>query len=184
MAFFENVGKKMGEVVEVTKLNSAINNEEDKIKKLYTEIGRKVYERFTAGGTACEDVLEECSAVKASYEEIENLRNKILQAKNLKKCTKCGEALELNIVFCPKCGEKQPVIEVKAEPQAQGLSCTGCGAPIGPETKFCPKCGAKQEARPAEPEAAQVQVPVCPGCGVQIAEGIKFCHNCGTKIER
>jgi predicted RNA-binding Zn-ribbon protein involved in translation (DUF1610 family) len=186
MTIFENVGKKVSEVVEVTKLNSAINGEEDKIKKLYIEIGRKVYESFIAGRTVSSDLLDECNAIKACNEAIEDFRSKILQVKNLKKCDKCGEELEMKVLFCPKCGEKQPPIEIKGEkPQNQGLVCFGCGAPIKPETKFCPKCGAKQEERPEETEEEQVeaQVKVCPTCGVQLEEGIKFCQNCGTKIE-
>ena len=182
MAFFENVGKKMGEMVEVTKLNSSINSEEDKIKKLYLEIGKKTYARFSAGEEVADDIAEEVNAIKTGIENIANLKVKILEAKNLKQCIKCKGELELAVTFCPNCGEKQPVIEVKAE-APKGNACPACGASVALGTKFCNNCGAKQP----EPEAKQEQAEkprenLCPACGFAVAEGTKFCNNCGAKL--
>lgn len=178
MAFFENVskkmgdvGKKMGEMVEVTKLNASISNEEDKIKKLYIEIGKKIYAKFTAGEQAADDLAEELNAIKAGIESIESLKVKILQAKNMKQCVKCRAELEMSVTFCPNCGEKQPAIEVKVE----GNVCPACGAAVSEGTKFCNNCGAKQ------PEP-QPKGNACPACGADAAEGMKFCNNCGTKL--
>ena len=38
---------------------------------------------------------------------------KILELKDKKQCIKCHAEIDENAVFCPKCGEKQPEIEVK-----------------------------------------------------------------------
>lgn len=92
MDFFNNVGKKLGktaksvtkkseELVEITKINLAIGNEEDKIKKLLSEIGGELYGRFASGESFDESLDNKCAQVKAIADNIETLREKV---KNLK----------------------------------------------------------------------------------------------------
>jgi len=118
MAFLENLGKKMGEaaqtaakksseLVEVTKLNMNINSEEDKIQKLYVQIGKKVYEGFSSNAEANPEFAADCEAIKAHEENIKSLREKILEVKNLKACSNCGAEMDKTTVFCTKCGTKQ-----------------------------------------------------------------------------
>ena len=45
--------------------------------------------------------------------EIETCLKSILELKEKKQCENCHAEIELNASFCPKCGEKQPVEEVK-----------------------------------------------------------------------
>ena len=45
--------------------------------------------------------------------EIESCLTSILELKDKKQCIKCHAEIDENAVFCPKCGEKQPEIEVK-----------------------------------------------------------------------
>ncbi len=62
-------------------------------------------------------------------------------AKKLKFCTNCGEELELDAVFCPRCGHR-------------------CGAEKEkPQTKFCQTCG----------EKININAEICPHCGVRVA---------------
>ena len=64
MAFFDDV-KKFGknitdkgkDVIEITKLNSQINSEKDKIKDYYVKIGEEVYKAFAAGQGSAYDGL-------------------------------------------------------------------------------------------------------------------------------
>jgi vacuolar-type H+-ATPase subunit I/STV1 len=92
MDFFNNLGKKIGntaksvtkkseELVEATKVNMAIDKEEDKIKKLMLEIGLELYSKFTAGESFGDELDEKCAQIKAVEDNIADLRDKV---KNLK----------------------------------------------------------------------------------------------------
>ena len=114
MAFFENLGKKVGEaasiaakksgeVVEITKLSMNIAGEEDKVKTAYTEIGKRVYE-ITNSGTEVKpaDYQSLVEQISVGKEAIKELKEKILLVKNLKHCTGCGVELEKSVAFCVK----------------------------------------------------------------------------------
>lgn len=153
MAFFDNLGKKVGEaaqsvskksgeLVEITKLNMSINSEEDKIKKKYSEIGKKAYEIFLQDPDSASAFLEECEEISQSQSSIDDLKAKIMQAKNLKKCVGCGAELEKSIVFCSKCGAKnEPIVEI----QPEGVVCPSCGVVVSEGSAFCQACGTKVE---------------------------------------
>lgn len=157
MAFLENLGKKVGEaaqaaakksgeLVETTKLNVNINSEEDKVQKLCTQIGRKVYEKYSAAGIADEDVKDMCEAIKVHEQNIKSLRDKIMEVKGVKTCANCGSEMDKAQLFCAKCGSR---IEVPApaaatyEPVAPMLSCPSCGTIQQAGSVFCANCGTK-----------------------------------------
>jgi archaellum component FlaC len=92
MDFFNNVGKKLGktaktitakseELVEITKINLSIGNEEDKIKKLLAEMGNELYVRFTNGESFDESLNGKCSQIKEVQENIEALRERVKSLK-------------------------------------------------------------------------------------------------------
>ena len=156
MAFLENLGKKVGEaaqaaakksgeLVEITKLNVNIGSEEDKIQKLYTQIGKTVFEKYSASGDADENVVENCEAIKVHEHNIKALKEKILEVKNVKTCTHCGAEMERTQVFCSKCGTKNEVAPASPPEQEQTptAACTACGAPLAEGAAFCTSCGAK-----------------------------------------
>lgn len=158
MAFLENLGKrvgeaaqaaakKSGELVETTKLNVNISSEEDKIQKLYTQIGKALYEKYTAAGVTDDDVKESCEAVKVHEQNIKALRDKILELKGTKLCINCGTEMERTQIFCSKCGTKNdmPAPETAAEaPQAAASPvCPACGSVLQPGAGFCTNCGTK-----------------------------------------
>jgi len=154
MAFFDNLGKKVGEaaqaaakksgeLVEVTKLNMSIGTEEDKIKRAFEKIGERIFVKFNSGEEVYSDFIADCEEIKAYQNTISSLKQKIMEIKNMKACTGCGADLDRNATFCPKCGTKQE------QPAAEEQNDEG---------KFCPKCGAT------------------------VTEGSAFCQSCGTKI--
>lgn len=164
MAFLENLGKKVGEaaqaaakksneIVETTKLNSNINSEEDKIQKLYVQLGKAVYEKFTQTGAAEDYAQEACQEIITHQENIKTLREKIAELKGIKSCINCGSEMERTQVFCAKCGTRNEL-----------------PAPSAPEA---PAVEAAQEA-PA--------TSACPSCGAELPAGSAFCTNCGTRL--
>jgi rRNA maturation endonuclease Nob1 len=119
MAFFEKFGKKVGEaaqvaakksgeVVEITKLSMNIAGEEDKVKALYCEIGKKAYENYAAGAALeIDDFRALLEQVDREKENIKELKAKILDVKNMRVCPSCGKELDKSVAFCEKCGTKQ-----------------------------------------------------------------------------
>ena len=126
MGFFDTLGKKATEAYNVTtkktgelakeaKLRMKINENKSNIKDLYEEIGKKVYEKHVREENIDinTDLEEECTKIDVLSAEIETCLKSILELKEKKQCEKCHAEIELNASFCPKCGEKQPVEEVK-----------------------------------------------------------------------
>ena len=79
------------------------------------EIGKKVYEKHVRQENIDikADLEEECAKIDILSSEIESCLTSILELKDKKQCIKCHAEIDENAVFCPKCGEKQPEIEVK-----------------------------------------------------------------------
>ena len=154
MAFFENLGKaaqaaakKSGELVEVTKLNVNINSEEDKIQKLYAQIGESIYEKYSASGVTEDEVKETCETIKVHEQNIKALRDKIAEIRGTKQCVSCGAELEKNQIFCSRCGTKNDTAPAAASEesaqQAAAETCPACGAALTAGSAFCTGCGAK-----------------------------------------
>jgi hypothetical protein len=112
----KNAAKMSYDMVEVTRLNVAIGGETDKIHKLFYQIGEKVYEKYLEKSDIIDDeIAESCGTVKDLEKNIAEMRSKILSLKKAKECPKCKEILDIDMVFCYKCGEKQPVVEIIIE---------------------------------------------------------------------
>jgi ribosomal protein L32 len=111
MAFFDDV-KKFGknladkgkDAIEVTKLNSQINGEKEKIKEMYLKIGEQVYEAYKAGTET--SYGESCAQIAEIEAKIKELTDKVLELKNAQKCPNCGAEVSKGTAFCSKCGTK------------------------------------------------------------------------------
>ena len=156
MAFLENLGKKVGEaaqaaakksgeLVEITKLNVNIGSEEDKMQKLYTQIGKTIFEKYSATGAADIDVQENCEAIRVHEQNIKALKEKIMEVKSVKLCIGCGTEMERGQVFCSKCGTRNEPVAAPQPPQPQAVTCVNCGAVLSEGAIFCTNCGTKVE---------------------------------------
>ena len=126
MGFFDTLGKKAseaygatakktGELAREAKLKMKINENKSNINDLYKEIGKKVYEKHVREENIDikSELEEECSKIDILSSEIETCLASILELKNKKQCIKCVAEIAADAAFCPKCGEKQPEVEVK-----------------------------------------------------------------------
>jgi hypothetical protein len=107
--------KISGSVVEVTRLNLSINAEEEKIKKLYTEIGKQLYEEYTEGKPVSGELLRKCVTIDEIIASIIEMKEKILELKNVKACPNCETVLDIEMEYCHKCGRKQEERSGEAE---------------------------------------------------------------------
>lgn len=113
MGFFNDLGKKTSKtttkIAREAKLKMKINENKGKIKDLYEELGRKVYENHVREENVdiSEFINDDCSKIDVLSKEIEDARKEILVLNNKKMCKKCFAEIEKDSIFCPKCGEKQ-----------------------------------------------------------------------------
>ncbi len=102
----KTVTRKSEDIVEITKLNLAIGSEEDKIKRMFFEIGSELYRSFTNGKTIGDFYDSKCNEVKQIEENIKAIKERILQLKGNKACKTCNSVVDLEVNYCPNCGEK------------------------------------------------------------------------------
>ncbi|NLX76995.1 MAG: zinc-ribbon domain-containing protein [Clostridiaceae bacterium] len=100
-----NVAQKTGNMMEITRLNMSVAQERDKINRIFSEIGKAVYEEYKAGNDI--GFGEKCSVIAEHENRIAELQQKILELKNVKKCHSCGKEVSKDTAYCPHCGAKQ-----------------------------------------------------------------------------
>ena len=134
MEFFDKLSKKAseaykitadktGKIAKETKLKLKISELKSEINTIYTEIGKKAYEKHTIknGGekcteNVCEQIKEKCLKIDVLSDEIDNLLKQCLELKDKKQCENCYAEIEKDVKFCPHCGTKQEEeIAVEAE---------------------------------------------------------------------
>lgn len=126
MGFFDNLGKKASAAYDATaektskiakeaKLRMKINEDKSEINNIYKEIGKKVYEKHVREENIDikAELEEECTKLDVLSAEIETCLKSILELKEKKQCEQCHTEIDLDATFCPKCGAKQPEMEVK-----------------------------------------------------------------------
>ena len=126
MGFFDNLGKKASAAYDATaektskiakeaKLRMKMNENKSEINNIYKEIGKKVYEKHVANENIDikTELEEECTKIDVLSAEIETCLKSILELKEKKQGEQCYTEIDLDATFCPKCGAKQPEIEVK-----------------------------------------------------------------------
>ena len=107
-AFYTAV-RKSGEFVENAKISYNISLEKDKIVKLQSKIGARIYSLYKNGESSpeIEAFEDDLKAIGALEENIKNLEKGITEKRAYIVCSECGVKLEGNSVYCPKCGTKQ-----------------------------------------------------------------------------
>lgn len=107
--------RKSGELVEVTKLNAAINQESEKIEKSYNAIGKIIYEKYSNGEKYTDDIRVLCDEIDEFCASLQGMRDRINDLRNIILCKNCGNELEEDALYCPKCGVKAVKEEKTAE---------------------------------------------------------------------
>lgn len=108
-------GKKTDEAVKISKLKVKKAQINSDIKAKYEKLGALVYQMAKADekdgdafDAAIADIDASCDALADIYKQIDELTGIVT-------CEKCGAKTKNDNNFCPKCGTKLPVAEVKEE---------------------------------------------------------------------
>ena len=133
--FFGDLGKSItratqkaamrtGSLIESTKINAMITAESKAIEKLYLELGELVYEQYDGGEIKTSSQMSAIvDELDMHLEKISSYRTELAEVKGMKVCPSCGEIIEMDALFCPKCGvsavtgeaEEKPVPEEEQE---------------------------------------------------------------------
>lgn len=111
---FNNAGEKANKIASETKLKFKINDNKSKIKDIYQDIGKIVYQKFVLDGNLeiKDDIAEQLTKITELTDEIEKYEKQILELGNMKQCVNCKNKIDKNAKFCPECGTEQPEIVV------------------------------------------------------------------------
>lgn len=101
---FQVAGKKAEEAYGATKIKVQIADKQSALRTLYRELGEIVYEnakKEEPDGALLEDKIAE---IDIALDAIEELKASERALKNTVVCQECGEEVDKNANFCPKCG--------------------------------------------------------------------------------
>ncbi len=132
MDFLTDIGKKITEtaktvtrksedIVEITKLNLTIGSDEDKIKRMFYEIGSELYKNYLEDRSFGEYFDAKCGEIKEMEANIARIKERILTLKGSKACKACNAVVDIEVNYCPNCGAKVEtpvVLEPEAEEEA------------------------------------------------------------------
>lgn len=72
----QTVAQKTGELVECSKTKYSIYDLNNEIEKVYTDLGRKIYECYKEDEDASEFVSEKCAEIDSLNEKLDILKEK------------------------------------------------------------------------------------------------------------
>ena len=111
----KTVTKKSEDIVEITKLNLAVGNEEDKIRRTFSELGSELYKSYLLGNSFGVEFDSKCSEIKEMEESVARNKEKVLALKGSKVCKDCKSIIDKDVNFCPNCGSKAEMpVEIEA----------------------------------------------------------------------
>ena len=133
--------KKIKDAAESSRIRGCIEEEENKINKLYHMIGKHYYEEHC---NMSEDIVEPYCAwfteVSQSVLKIKQYEDEIRTIQCVLNCPKCGKTASYESMFCGACGAS--LAEAKATAKAT-RHCPHCGEEILDDGVFCSMCGQK-----------------------------------------
>lgn len=156
MGFFDGLTKKGAEISNslqesinksqrISALKKNIFENNSKISRTFSEIGKNVYEKRTMDEEVMTFISGKIEEIDSAKKENEELEKELLGLNNKKKCPECGTEVDIDVTFCPVCGKEQEKVEIEPFVPNGKRKCSGCGEVIDDSNVFCPKCGAKKE---------------------------------------
>ncbi len=112
----QTVAKKSGEVIESSKIQYAIFDLKNDIKKLYDELGRLTYFAVKHNEDNADEIQLKCDIIEEKLARIEALKNRTGEV--TAKCPTCGRKSDADGKYCPTCGADMTVdveIDIDAE---------------------------------------------------------------------
>ncbi|MCR3923157.1 MAG: zinc ribbon domain-containing protein [Firmicutes bacterium] len=153
----KNAADKTTDMLETTKINAKINEEQKNIATVKQEIGDYYWQQFVAGLPLEAEPAELCRKIATATAAIEQYQSDIKTIK-----------------------QEEDAPAPQPQPQAAATTkCPSCGTNVAVGKKFCVECGYNMVTAEEEEKADTKE---CPSCGVDVGADLKFCSECGTKL--
>lgn len=147
---YKAVADKSGKIIKETQMRVKSNDKESEIEMTYYEMGKTIYDMYKNGEDVGTAFVKTCKKIDKISKEIDEMEKHMLYLRNLRKCANCGETIEIENKYCPKCGDKQKAVKIKeeTEPEEEVESpidrvCSKCGKIALDDESFCTNCGNK-----------------------------------------
>lgn len=102
----ESAGRKTGELVELGKIKLKIADLRREVAGAHEGLGRLVYDSRKSGEQV-DDMVDACiDHITTLNAEIEDLEERIMNSKNVVRCSSCSAFNESTAAFCNQCGTK------------------------------------------------------------------------------
>ena len=108
-----DVSQKAKEVSEVAKLKMDIHTKEDFIEKQFASLGRAYYEANKENVSEAD--AEQFAVIKEAFEEIERMKQQVLDIQGVVQCPNCGKKVPADNSFCSDCGTKLEEVVVDSK---------------------------------------------------------------------
>lgn len=131
--------KASGKLIKNTKLNLELNTEEEKIRKIYIEIGQKVHEIYSYGGSIGKFFDEKYIQIVQAEEKIAEIKN-IINIQN-EKLYSSHKSDKINISLDESNINNKPILQDNSDIKEEYKTCNSCGELNIKNEKFCLKCG-------------------------------------------
>lgn len=117
-----NAGKKTDEAVKFSKLKIKKSQIKGDIKVKFEKLGSSVYQMTKSGEKDNDAIDASIAEIDECYEKLSEIEKQIDELKSEVTCVSCGAKTKNDNNFCPKCGTKLPVPEVKEEPAEEAAA--------------------------------------------------------------
>lgn len=119
---YKKTSKKTGELAKEAKLRMQMNEDKAKIKDLYEEIGKIVYQKYMKQEKLSieEDLNSYCTQIDELSNNVEKGLGELLTLKGKRICDNCHKEIDVKVKFCPACGTEQPEIPEVIEDEEVG----------------------------------------------------------------
>ena len=96
--------------VESTKISAQISGQQREIEKLYQKIGENVYKKVRQGEFEPDaELMLIVEEIRKRQGQMASMRKNLAEVRNMKVCLNCGELIQSEVAFCPKCGTPTPL---------------------------------------------------------------------------
>lgn len=96
--------------VESTKISAQLSSQQREIEKLYQKIGENIYKKVRQGEYEPDaEVMLVVEEIRKRQGQMSSMRKNLAEVRNMKVCPSCGELIQAEVAFCPKCGTPTPL---------------------------------------------------------------------------
>lgn len=138
-------------ISEEAQIEDKMRREKIQISEALQEVGQMYYESYR--DEAHFKLVPICNMIDESYKVISLCEKQKLILRGIQICPNCKTTLDLESIFCKKCGTKLDAVEdlnlaAKDDlPQKQNnpdmIRCHECGSTMPSDLTFCTNCGIK-----------------------------------------